>query len=63
MAKVAILRAESLYHLNAIEYLAMCDDFDEISMDEAPPTYRPAYRQIEGPNGEMVETFFFSRVE
>lgn len=39
-AKVVILRAESLYHLEAIEYLALCEDFEEVEMGAAPPAYR-----------------------
>jgi len=53
-AKVVPVRAESLFHLAGIEYLALCEDFEEIEIDQPPPLYDVAYRQIEG-----KDAFFF----
>lgn len=58
MAKVAILRAESLYHLDAIEYLALCDEFEEIEVTIIPPLYCPKYGSVDG-----VDVFHFFKWE
>lgn len=58
MAKVAVLKAESLYHIAAIEYLALCDEFDDIEVTDTPPLYRPSYRLVDG-----VDTFHFTRIK
>ena len=56
MAQVVILRAESLYHLEAIEYLALSDAFAEVGPNDAPPLYEVTYRQLNG-----ADTFHFIR--
>jgi len=55
-AKVVPVRAESLFHLAGIEYLALCEDFDEIDLQDTPPLYDVAYRQVDG-----RDAFFFVR--
>jgi hypothetical protein len=57
MAQVVILRAESLYHLDGIEYLALAEAFDEIEMSEQPPLYDVACRY----NEQNKEVFTFTR--
>jgi hypothetical protein len=56
-AKVVPVRAESLFHVDGIEYLALCEDFDEIEMEETPPMYEVTYRTAE----DGRELFIFTR--
>jgi hypothetical protein len=57
MAKVVIVRAESMYHLAAIEYLALCDDFDLIEPTDTPPLYDVKMEYL----AEEKETVTFSK--
>ena len=58
MAQVVILRAESLYHLEGIEYLALSEAFDETEMSEQPPLYDVRCRTDQETG---VEAFTFTR--
>jgi len=39
MAKCVILRAEMLYHKDRIQYVAYCDDFDEVAVGDKASSY------------------------
>ena len=56
-AKVVPVRAESLFHVDGIEYLALCEDFEEVGAQEQPPFYDITYRTA--PDG--AELFIFTR--
>lgn len=51
-AQVVVVRAESLYHLDGIEYVALSGQFDPIKHGEVPPLYDVQYRSSEA--GEEV---------
>jgi hypothetical protein len=58
-AKVVVLRAESIIHADAIDYIALCDEFDEVDIGDAPPAYQVHYSATEG----GADNFNFVRVQ
>lgn len=55
-AKIVVVRAESLYHMNGIEYLALCDEFEPVDIGQMPPFYDITHTETDG-----VESFTFQR--
>lgn len=50
LARVVVVRAEMLYQDHAIEYTAICDDFDVVDVGEMVPEYN-ALLQYDGMGG------------
>lgn len=40
LAGCIVVRAESLWNQGAIEYIAICDEFDEVAICDETPTYQ-----------------------
>jgi len=38
-SKLVVIRCEHLYHKDSFEYIAICQEFDEIEQECEPPTY------------------------
>ena len=53
LSGMVIVRAEHRYDLNAIEYMALCDDFDEVSAGYEAPYYdaRMNEQRVDGEDG------------
>ena len=39
LSRMIVVRAEALYDMRAIEYTAICDDFDSVPLGQKPPFY------------------------
>lgn len=53
-ARVVIVRAESLWSHQGIEYLGICDDFEPINQADPPPFYDVKYCNVEGEGEKFV---------
>lgn len=43
-----VVRAESMWHRNAIEYMAISDQFDEVAVGDVCPEYEPQIKDLIG---------------
>ena len=42
--QMVVVRAEQMFHCNAIEYTAMCDSFEPTPVGQEPRIYEPVFR-------------------
>jgi len=60
-SKLVVIRCEYLYHKDLFEYIAFCQEFDEIEQGCEPPTYLVEIKKEitdEGMPPEIVEIKF-----
>lgn len=64
LGKCVVVRAEMMFDRDAIEYIAFCDEFDEVYLGSRPPSYAiECSKRIDEDTGEEIGIEFeFRRV-
>lgn len=55
MLEIVPMRAECMFHLESVEYIAFSNRFEEISYLDEPPEYKLKITKSEAGNVELVE--------